>query len=186
MGGVPLLSIDLAIWRRNLAWVAQRPHLFHGTVADNIRLARPEADLAAVRAAASDAGADAFIRGLPQGYATPVGENGTRLSGGQRQRIAIARAFLADASLVILDEPTSHLDAASEAVIRDAIGRLAQDRTVLIVSHRLRFVSMADQVAVLDRGRLLESGPPRGPGRPRRAHTAGCSAPARRVPRRGR
>ena len=88
----------------------QRPHLFHGTVADNIRLARPDADDEALRTAARDAGADTFIAALPAGYATPVGEDGVRLSGGQRQRIAIARAFLADARLVILDEPTSHLD----------------------------------------------------------------------------
>ena len=114
VGDVPLDAIDPARWRAEVAWVPQRPHLFHGTVADNIRLARPDADDAAVRDAAREAGADDFIAALPAGYATPVGEDGVRLSGGQRQRIAIARAFLADARLVILDEPTSHLDAESE------------------------------------------------------------------------
>jgi ATP-binding cassette subfamily C protein CydD len=160
VGGVPLASVDLTTWRANLAWVPQRPHLFHGTVADNIRLARPDATFEAVRAAARDAGADAFIRALPTGYETPVGEDGARLSGGQRQRIAIARAFLADAPLVILDEPTSHLDAESEAVIRQAIQRLARERSVVIVSHRLRFVAMADRIVLLARGRVVEHGAP--------------------------
>ena len=157
---VPLDGIDLAAWRAGVAWVPQRPHLFHGSVADNIRLARPTADDDAVRAAAREAGADAFIVGLANGYGTPVGEDGVRLSGGQRQRIAIARAFLADARLVILDEATSHLDAASEAVIRDAIGRLARRRTVVVVSHRLRLVSLADRVVVMDGGRVVETGAP--------------------------
>jgi ATP-binding cassette subfamily C protein CydD len=160
VGGVPLDAIELSAWRANVAWVPQRPHLFHGTVADNLRLARPDASAADIAAAAREAGADAFIDDLPLGYETPVGEGGVRLSGGQRQRIAIARAFLADAPFVILDEATSHLDAASEAVIRDAVGRLARRRTVLIVSHRLRLVSMADLVAVLDRGGIIESGSP--------------------------
>jgi ATP-binding cassette, subfamily C, bacterial CydD len=160
VGGIPLGSIDQVAWRARMAWVPQRPHLFHGTVDDNIRLARPDADHAMVRAAARDAGADAFIAGLPAGYDTPVGEDGVRLSGGQRQRIAIARAFLADAPLVILDEPTSHLDGASEALVRDAIRRLATGRTILIVSHRLRFVAMADRVLVMNGGRLVESGTP--------------------------
>ena len=160
IGGVPLEAIDLATWRANVAWVSQRPHLFHGTVADNIRLARPDASDDDVRAAAREAGADAFIDGLPFGYETPVGEGAARLSGGQRQRIALARAFIADAPFVILDEATSHLDAASEAIVRGAVGRLARRRTVLIVSHRLRFVAMADLVAVLDHGRVVESGSP--------------------------
>lgn len=173
VGGVPLDAIDLATWRANVAWVPQRPHLFHGTVADNIRLARPEADDAQVRSAAREAGADGFISDLPLGYETPVGEGGARLSGGERQRIALARAFLADAPFVILDEVTSHLDAASEAVIRDAIGRLARSRTVLVVSHRLRLVSMADLVVVLERGRVAESGPP--------VELAGRDGPYRRL-----
>ena len=146
----------------------QRPHLFHGSVADNIRLARPGATDAAVRAAAREAGADDFIAALPHGYDQAVGERGVRLSGGQRQRIAIARAILADARLVILDEATSQLDAASETVIRDTIRRLAGPRTVLVVSHRLRLASVADEIAVIDAGRVTESG------------RAGRSRPARR------
>ncbi len=160
VGDVALDTMDVAQWRAEVAWVPQRPHLFHGTVADNIRLARPDADDTAVRDAAREAGADDFIAALPGGYATPVGEDGVRLSGGQRQRIAIARAFLADARLVILDEPSSHLDAESESVIRDSVARLARRRTVLIVSHRLRLVSTADVVVVLDAGRVVETGRP--------------------------
>ena len=129
-----------------------------------------------------EAGADRFIDALPRGFDTPVGEGGTRLSGGQRQRIAIARAFLADAWLVILDEATSHLDAESETVIRDAVRRLAaRGRTVLVVSHRLRLAEIADVVAVLDAGRIVETGSP--------ADLAGRDGPYRRCSlarRRGR
>jgi ATP-binding cassette subfamily C protein CydD len=160
VGGVPLGSIELGEWRSHVAWVPQLPHLFHGTVADNIRLARPDASDEQVVAAAREAGAETFIASLTHGYATSVGEDGARLSGGQRQRIAIARAILADARLVILDEATSHLDAASEAVIRETVGRLAPRRTVIVVSHRLRLVSIADEVVVIDGGRVVETGPP--------------------------
>jgi thiol reductant ABC exporter CydD subunit len=158
--GVALASMDVGAWRSTVAWVPQRPYLFHGTVADTIRLARRNASDDDVRTAAREAGADGFIDALPRGYATPVGEDGVRLSGGQRQRIALARAFLTGARLVILDEATSHLDATSEAVIRDAIQRLGRDRMVLVVSHRLRLISTADLVAVMDRGRVVESGAP--------------------------
>jgi ATP-binding cassette subfamily C protein CydD len=160
VGGTSLATLDRASWRAHVAWVPQRPHLFHGSVADNIRLARPDATDDEVRAAAHEAGADTFIDGLPRGFGTAVGEDGTRLSGGERQRIAIARAFLADAPFVVLDEVTSHLDATSEGVIREAVIRLARHRTVLIVSHRLRLVTVADQVVVLDGGRVVESGAP--------------------------
>jgi ATP-binding cassette subfamily C protein CydD len=159
-GDTDLALIDPGAWRAQVAWVAQLPHLFHGSVADNIRLARPGATDAAVRAAAREAGADDFIAALPHGYDQAVGERGVRLSGGQRQRIAIARAILADARLVILDEATSQLDAASETVIRDTIRRLAGPRTVLVVSHRLRLASVADEIVVIDAGRVIESGRP--------------------------
>ena len=158
---MPLSAIDQRAWREAVAWVPQAPYLFHGTIADNLRLARPDADDDAVRAAAREAGADDFITGLRRGYDTPVGEGGARLSGGQRQRIAIARAILADARIVILDEVTSHLDTESETVIRDAVVRLAAGgRTVLVVSHRLRLAAVADEVIVLGDGRVLELGPP--------------------------
>jgi ATP-binding cassette subfamily C protein CydD len=160
VGDTDLAAIDEAAWRAEVAWVSQLPHLFHGSVADNIRLARPGAPEGAVRAAAREAGADDFIAALPHGYDQAVGERGVRLSGGQRQRIAIARAILADARLVILDEATSHLDAASETVIRDTIRRMAGPRTVLVVSHRLRLAAVADEVAVIAGGRVIESGPP--------------------------
>lgn len=158
--GVPLAAIPRDAWRRAIAWVPQSAHLFAGTVADNLRLARPDATDAEVEDAAREADADAFIRALPRGYGTPLGESGLRLSGGQRQRLAIARAFLRDAPFVILDEATSHLDAASEAAVAGAIGRLVRRRTVLVIAHRLRLAAAADEVVVLDAGRAVESGPP--------------------------
>jgi ABC-type transport system involved in cytochrome bd biosynthesis fused ATPase/permease subunit len=158
--GVPLAAYDPAAWRHRVSWVPQRPHLFHGSIAENIRLARPDADDEAVRAAAAAAGVEVFLRDLPLGAETPVGDDGVRLSGGQRQRIAIARAVLADARLIVLDEATSQLDAASEAVIRDTVRRLARDRAVLVVSHRLALAAAADVVAVVDAGRIVEWGEP--------------------------
>ncbi len=161
LDGVPLNEIDLSAWRAHVAWVPQQPHLFHGTVGDNIRLARADASDADVIAAAQAAHAHDFITQLPQGYATPIGERGARLSGGQQQRLAIARAFLKDAPCLILDEVTSHLDSVSEAAIQDALERLLRGRTVLIIAHRLKLVYSADRVAVLDRGRVIEVGDPR-------------------------
>ncbi len=158
--GRALASIPVSAWRSSLAWVPQRPHLFAGSVADNIRLARPDADDAAVAEAARAANAAGFIAQLPHGYETPVGEDGSRLSGGQRQRIAIARAFLRDAPLLLLDEPTSHQDEVSEAAIADALERLTAGRTVLIIAHRLDLVARADQVVVLGAGRVVQSGAP--------------------------
>ena len=160
VGAEPLGAIDPVAWRRWLAWVPQRPHLFHGTIAENIRLARPEADDDAVAAAARAAGVDAFLADLPLGAETPVGDDGIRLSGGQRQRIAIARAILTDARLIVLDEATSQLDRASEAVIRDTVLRLACDRAVLVVSHRLALANAADTIAVVEAGRIVETGAP--------------------------
>ncbi len=159
--GAPLSEIDPAAWRLHVAWVPQLPHLFHGTIADNLRLARPEASQAEIIAAAQAAHVHEFIQALPQGYDTPIGERGARLSGGQQQRIAIARAFLKDAPFLILDEATSHLDSQSEAAIQDALARLMRGRTVLIIAHRLKLVYSAYQVAVLDQGRVIELGDPR-------------------------
>ena len=158
--GRSLASLDLHRWRASVAWVPQRPHLFEGTIADNIRLARPGADDAAVATAVRAANAADFIERLPAGLETPVGEAGARFSGGQRQRLAIARAFLRDAPVVILDEATSHQDEASEAAISEALGRLVAGRTVLVIAHRLRLAQRADRVIVLDRGRVVEAGPP--------------------------
>ncbi len=158
--GRPLAELGRAAWRASVAWVPQRPHLFDGSVADNIRLARPGATEAEVAAAALAANATEFIERLPQGLDTPVGEAGARFSGGQRQRIAIARAYLRDAPVLILDEATSHQDEASERAIADALDRLVEGRTVLVIAHRLRLAARADRVAVLAAGRVLEQGTP--------------------------
>ncbi len=141
-----------------MAWVPQRPHLFHASVADNIRLARPDASIEQVVAAARRAHADEFIAALPQGYDTLVGERGVRLSGGQAQRIALARAFLQDAPLLILDEATAHLDPELETQLQDALARLVQGRTALIIAHRLTTACQADQIVVLDGGQVVQRG----------------------------
>jgi thiol reductant ABC exporter CydD subunit len=158
--GLPLTDLQLSAWRASVAWVPQRPHLFHGTLADNIRMARPDASDAAMLEAVSAANAVEFIERLPDGYETQVGEAGARLSGGQRQRLAIARAFLRDAPLLVLDEATSHQDEASEAAIADALDRLVEGRTVLVIAHRLRLAQRADRVVVLDAGRVVDAGAP--------------------------
>jgi ATP-binding cassette subfamily C protein CydD len=156
--GVKIDELPVRIWRESLALVPQRPHLFYGSVLENIRLARPGANREEVERAAKLAGAAEFIRRLPKGYETQIGERGARLSGGEAQRIAIARAFLKDAPVLIMDEPTSSLDPESERLIRVALERLARGRTVLVIAHRLNTVYGADRVAVLDEGRLAETG----------------------------
>ena len=156
--GVEVTDLPARVWWENLALVPQRPHLFHGSVYDNIRLARPGASQEEIERAAELAGATGFIRQLPDGYATAIGERGARLSGGEAQRIAIARAFLKDAPVLLMDEPTSGLDPESERLIRAALERLAAGRTVLVVAHRLNTVYGADRIAVLDRGQLAETG----------------------------
>ncbi len=156
--GIPLTNLPVEAWREYIALVPQRPHLFYGSVQENIRLARPGASDDEVTQAAELAGAAEFITRLPQGYDTEIGERGTRLSAGQVQRIAIARAFLKNAPLLVLDEPTSSLDPESETRIRQALERLVQDRTVLVIAHRLNTIAHAEQVAVLEGGRLVEIG----------------------------
>jgi ATP-binding cassette subfamily C protein CydD len=158
VGDLPLREIAPDAWRRQLAWLPQRPQLFPGSVADNIRLGRPGADLASVQEAAALAQAVEFIEALPLGWDTRVGEGGQGLSGGQRQRIALARAFLRDAPLVILDEPTANLDPDSEARVHTAVRSLAAGRTLIMIAHRLRTVRDADRIAVLDRGRIVHTG----------------------------
>jgi len=156
--GVRITDLPAKTWRENLALVPQRPHLFHGSVLENIRMARPEASRKDVERAAELAGAAEFVRRLPYGYATQIGERGARLSGGEAQRMAIARAFLKDAPVLVMDEPTSSLDPESERLVRDAVERLTRGRTVLVIAHRLSTVYKSDRIAVLDDGKLAETG----------------------------
>jgi ATP-binding cassette subfamily B protein len=144
--------------RTRIGTVAQEPVLFSTSIAANIRYGRPEASDDEVEAAARAAHAHEFILGLPDGYATEVGERGVRLSGGQKQRVAIARALLKDPPILILDEATSSLDAESESLVQEALERLMTDRTSLVIAHRLSTVKNADRVVVLDGGRVVETG----------------------------
>jgi ABC-type multidrug transport system fused ATPase/permease subunit len=143
-------AFDPDVWRSRIAWVPQRPHLFAGTVADNIRLGRPDATDDDVRRAAAAANALEFVEALPHGFATRLGDRGTGLSAGQRQRIALARAFLRDAPLLLLDEPTSNLDQESEAAVVDAVTRCAAGRTVVLVAHRPALAALADRVVHME------------------------------------
>ena len=155
VGDVDLAAIPVDAWRAQLAWVPQHPYLFAGSVADNIALGQPGASPDAVRRAACRAGAAEFIDALPGGYQAPLGERGLRLSAGQRQKIALARAFLRDAPLLLLDEPTAHLDQGSARHIRETIAALPPDRTVILVSHDSDWADGADRVIRLEHGRLL-------------------------------
>ncbi|MFI8947814.1 thiol reductant ABC exporter subunit CydD [Streptomyces sp. NPDC053750] len=150
IGGADLTTLDPAQWYAHVAWVPQHPHLYAGTIAENVRLARPDADDAAVRRALRDAGALAFVDALPEGAGTVLGEYGAGLSAGQRQRLALARAFLADRPVLLLDEPTAALDGATEGEVVAAVRRLAEGRTVLLVVHRPALLEVADRVVRLD------------------------------------
>jgi len=138
--------------------VTQEPYLFHDTIANNIRYAKPDATDDEIREAAQIANIDDFIMGLPLGYDTKVGERGYRLSGGEKQRVAIARVLLKDPRILILDEATSHLDAANEAMIQEALKRVMEGRTSLVIAHRLSTILAADEIFVIDHGEVVESG----------------------------
>jgi ATP-binding cassette subfamily B protein/subfamily B ATP-binding cassette protein MsbA len=160
IGGLDVRSLDLDELRSQIAVMLQDPFLLRGTVADNIRIGKRNASPGEICAAAAAAGANEFIERLPEGYDTLLAERGTTLSGGQRQRIAIARAFVRQASLVILDEPTSSLDAVTENELMDSFKHLTAGRTSIVISHRLSTVRDADRIIVLSEGRLVESGKP--------------------------
>ena len=158
VAGRDLRTLSLAELRDRIAVVHQDTYLFHGTVEDNLRFGAPRATAGALEAAARAANAHDFIRALPQGYGTVIGERGIRLSGGQRQRVAIARALLRDAPILVLDEALSAVDAENEAAIQQALDRLMRGRTTLIFAHRLSSVIDADRILVLDQGRVVEEG----------------------------
>lgn len=155
---IPLNTIVADAWRENIAWVPQRPFIFNSTIAENIRLANPAADLSEVIDSAKSAHLHEFITSLPQGYETRVGESGSRLSSGEAQRLALARAFLKDAPLLILDEPTSSLDPLTEAILEKSTRKLMQGRTVITIAHRLNTIFQADKILVLEKGELVENG----------------------------
>jgi ATP-binding cassette, subfamily B, bacterial len=160
LDGVDLRRVRLADLRQAMGYVPQEGFLFSGSVADNIRFGRPEATRAEVEAAARAVGADQVIAGLPAGYDTQVGERGALLAAGERQLVAFARAWLADPQLLLLDEATSNLDVVSEARVQQALRRLRRDRTTVLIAHRLSSVADADQVAVVEDGRVVEAGAP--------------------------
>ncbi len=163
-GGVPLAEVDPAAWRRQLAWVPQQPHLFAASVAGNIALGCPDASEEDIARAARLAGAAGFIEALPQGYATALGERAGRLSAGQRQRIALARAFLRDAPLLLLDEPAAHLDAITAAQILRTVETLMRGRTVILVTHGESWTGSATRKIALDHGHIIPAAAPASAG----------------------
>ncbi|MEO8612042.1 MAG: thiol reductant ABC exporter subunit CydD [Chloroflexota bacterium] len=156
--GNDLAHIPIEAWREQIGWVSQSPYLFNSTIAENIRFSLPDASESHIIAAAQAAGAHEFIVQMPDGYQTQCGEHGLRLSGGQAQRIALARAFLRDAPLLILDEPTSQLDPDSEANIIQSLEQNMRGRTVLLITHRLNAAVHADQIILIDKGTIVEQG----------------------------
>ena len=151
VGGVDLVDLDPDAWRTRVAWVPQRPHLFARSIADNVRLGRPDATDYEVRSAIADAGLDDVVAGLPDGLATRLGAEGAGLSAGERQRIALARAFLRDAPLLLLDEPTANLDGATEEAVLSTVKRLMAGRTVVMAAHRPSLLAASDRVVRLAR-----------------------------------
>ncbi len=160
VGGVDISSVDPEVLLTDYSMVFQDVVLFDDTVMENIRLGRHGASDEEVMAAANAANCDEFVRKLPDGYATPIGENGARLSGGERQRISIARALLKDAPIVLLDEATASLDVENETKVQKALSRLLAGKTVLVIAHRMRTVEAADKIVVLSEGKVAEEGTP--------------------------
>lgn len=160
VGGVDISTVDPEVLLRDYSMVFQDVMLFDDTVMENIRLGKRDATDEEVRAAAKAANCDEFVHRLPQGYNTPIGENGAKLSGGERQRISIARALLKDAPIVLLDEATASLDVENETKVQGALSRLLAGKTVLVIAHRMRTVEAADKIVVLADGRIAEEGTP--------------------------
>ena len=161
VGGVDISTVDPEALLRDYSMVFQDVVLFDDTVMENIRLGRRGATDEEVLAAAKAANCEEFVRKLPQGYDTPIGENGAKLSGGERQRISIARALLKDAPIVLLDEATASLDVENETKVQGALSRLLAGKTVLVIAHRMRTVAGADHIVVLDNGTRGRAGHPR-------------------------
>ncbi|MDE2154944.1 MAG: thiol reductant ABC exporter subunit CydD [Xanthomonadaceae bacterium] len=158
VNGEDLTALDIASWRRHIAWLSQRAHVFHGTLRENLLIAAPGADDARLERAVQAAALVPVIARLPRGLDTPLGEHGQGLSGGERQRLALARAWLRDAPLLLLDEPTQHLDGATAAVIDTALAKLVAGRTVIRIAHRLDSIAAEARVAVMSEGRIVEVG----------------------------
>src|SRR6266487_4055740 len=160
LDGIALRQVRLADLRHAMGYVPQEGFLFSGSVADNIGFGRPEASRAEIEAAARAVGAEPVIAGLPHGFDTEVGERGVLVSAGERQLVAFARAWIADPALLVLDEATSSLDVVTEAQVQQALRRLRQGRTTILIAHRLSTVVEADQIAVVEDGRVVEAGTP--------------------------
>ena len=158
INNMPLYQVDPEDWSRSLAYVPQHPHFFQGTILQNLMMANPGAEMDKVIHATREAGAHHFIEKLPNGYHTQLNENAVNLSGGEKQRLAIARAFLKDAPVLILDEPTSNLDPESEQLISEAMERITKNRSTLVIAHRLNTVRRADNILVFNNGEIAESG----------------------------
>jgi ABC-type multidrug transport system fused ATPase/permease subunit len=158
LDGTDLRELDLAWLRRQIALVPQEPILFSTTIAENIAYGRPGATREEVVAAARAAGLHDFIQSLPENYGARVGERGARLSGGQRQMLSIARAFLKDAPILLLDEPTSNLDGTSERHVFESLNRLAAGRTLFVIAHRLTTARRADRILVVEAGQIVQAG----------------------------
>jgi ATP-binding cassette subfamily C protein CydD len=158
VNNLPLCENDIPSWQQGIAWIPQQPTLFYTTIKENILLAKPNATMEEVKRAAQQAGALDFIELLPNGFDTLLGEQGEGLSGGQKQRIALARAFLKQAPILMLDEPTAHLDSATEFSVQHAINEYAKSHLVLVIAHRLNTLKKASNIVLLDNGRIVQQG----------------------------